>query len=120
MLEYRNVLGRIAIHGDHVRPLAGLYRADKIDPADAKGWELFWNEKYSGKISVWNGSASNLEYTALTLGFPQMDAMSSDQLSQAKQKLIECCGDEAIAELLGLASGVMEAVEGQRGAPEIA
>src|ERR1022692_4281270 len=44
-----------------------LYRADKIDPADAKGWELFWNKKYSGKISVWNGSASNLEYTALLL-----------------------------------------------------
>ena len=66
-----------------------LYRTDKIDPADATGWELFWNKKYSGKISVWNGSASNLEYTALLLGFPQMDNMSSDQISQAKQKLIE-------------------------------
>ena len=41
-------------------------------------------------------------------------------METAKQKLIECCGDEAIAELLGLASGVMEAVEGERGAPEIA
>jgi spermidine/putrescine transport system substrate-binding protein len=66
-----------------------LYRTDKIDPADATGWELFWNKKYSGKISVWNGSASNLEYTALLLGFPQMDNMSSDQINQAKQKLIE-------------------------------
>jgi class 3 adenylate cyclase/tetratricopeptide (TPR) repeat protein len=43
-----------------------------------------------------------------------------DPMETAKQKLIECCGDEAIAELLGLASGVMEAVEGQRGQPEIA
>ena len=43
-----------------------------------------------------------------------------DPMETAKQKLIECCGDEAIAELLGLASGVMEAVEGERGAPEIA
>ena len=43
-----------------------------------------------------------------------------DPMETAKQKLIECCGDEAIAELLGLASGVMEAVDGQRGAPEIA
>src|SRR6267143_3678613 len=43
-----------------------------------------------------------------------------DPMETAKQKLIECCGDEAIAELLGLASGVMEACEGQRGAPEIA
>src|SRR5213080_2436167 len=43
-----------------------------------------------------------------------------DPMETAKQKLIECCGDEAIAELLGLASGVMEAVEGERGQPEIA
>ena len=43
-----------------------------------------------------------------------------DPMETAKEKLIECCGDEAIAELLGLASGVMEAVEGERGQPEIA
>lgn len=66
-----------------------LYRTDKVDPADATGWELFWNPKYSGKISVWDGSASNLEYTALLLGFPKMDEMTTDQLNQAKQKLIQ-------------------------------
>ena len=33
-----------------------LYRSDKIDPADATGWELAWNPKYKGKISLWNGS----------------------------------------------------------------
>src|SRR3954451_20189541 len=43
-----------------------------------------------------------------------------DPMETAKEKLIECCGDEAIAELLGLASGVMDAVEGERGQPEIA
>ncbi|CAN5307193.1 AAA family ATPase [soil metagenome] len=43
-----------------------------------------------------------------------------DPMETARQKLIDCCGDEAIAELLGLASGVMEAVEGERGQPEIA
>jgi class 3 adenylate cyclase/tetratricopeptide (TPR) repeat protein len=43
-----------------------------------------------------------------------------DPMETARQKLIECCADEAIAELLGLASGVMEAVEGERGQPEIA
>jgi len=44
----------------------------------------------------------------------------NDPMETAREKLIECCGDEAIAELLGLASGVMEAVEGERGQPEIA
>jgi class 3 adenylate cyclase/tetratricopeptide (TPR) repeat protein len=43
-----------------------------------------------------------------------------DPMETARQKLVECCGDEAIAELLGLASGVMDAVEGERGQPEIA
>jgi predicted ATPase/class 3 adenylate cyclase len=43
-----------------------------------------------------------------------------DPLETAQQKLLECCGDEAVAELLGLASGVLEAVEGERGQPEIA
>jgi len=43
-----------------------------------------------------------------------------DPMETAREKLIECCGDEAIADLLGLASGVMDAVEGERGQPEIA
>src|SRR5207253_4654926 len=43
-----------------------------------------------------------------------------DPLEVAREKLIECCGDEAIAELLGLASGVLEAVDSERGQPEIA
>jgi class 3 adenylate cyclase/tetratricopeptide (TPR) repeat protein len=43
-----------------------------------------------------------------------------DPIETAKEKLLECCGEEAIAELLGLASGVLESVEGERGQPEIA
>ena len=36
-----------------------LYRTDKVDAADATGWELFWNEKYKGRISMWDGAQSN-------------------------------------------------------------
>jgi class 3 adenylate cyclase/tetratricopeptide (TPR) repeat protein len=43
-----------------------------------------------------------------------------DPMERAREKLLECCGEEAIAELLGLASGVLESVEGERGQPEIA
>src|SRR5207237_923023 len=43
-----------------------------------------------------------------------------DPMETGREKLIECWGDEAIAELLGLASGVLESVEGERGQPEIA
>ncbi len=66
-----------------------IYRTDKVDPADAKGWELFWNPKYKGRISMWNGNTTNFEIAALKLGFPHMDDMTSDQLDQAKQALIQ-------------------------------
>jgi spermidine/putrescine transport system substrate-binding protein len=66
-----------------------LYRTDKVDPADATGWELFWNKKYSGRISMWNGNTTNFEIAALKLGYPKMDNLTSDQLDNAKQALIE-------------------------------
>jgi spermidine/putrescine transport system substrate-binding protein len=69
-----------------------LYRSDKIDPADATGWELAWNPKYKGRISLWNGSGSNMEVAALKLGYTspgEMDHMSASQIQNAKQALIE-------------------------------
>ncbi len=66
-----------------------LYRTDKIAPADATGWELAWNKKYAGKISLWNGASTNFEIAALKLGYPQMDNLSTAQLESAKQALIQ-------------------------------
>ena len=66
-----------------------LYRTDKVDAADATGWELAWNPKYKGKISLWNGASTNFEIAALKLGFPHMDNLTPDQLAQAKAALIE-------------------------------
>ena len=66
-----------------------LYRTDKIAQADAAGWELAWNKKYSGKISLWNGASTNFEIAALKLGYPNMDILSPTQLQNAKQSLIE-------------------------------
>jgi spermidine/putrescine transport system substrate-binding protein len=66
-----------------------LYRTDKIDPADATGWELFWNPKYKGRIAMWDGAQSNFEVAALYLGFPDMDHLNDDQIKQAKEALIK-------------------------------
>jgi spermidine/putrescine transport system substrate-binding protein len=67
-----------------------LYRTDKIDPADATGWELAWNPKYTGRVSLWNGAGSDMEVAALKLGYgSQMDTMTSDQINNAKQTLIK-------------------------------
>ena len=43
-----------------------------------------------------------------------------DPLDEAQRKLRECCEDEAVADLLGLAVGVLEALEGERSQQEIA
>ncbi|MGH3115662.1 MAG: ATP-binding protein [Gaiellales bacterium] len=43
-----------------------------------------------------------------------------DPLEDALEKLRECCPDEAVADLLGLASGVLEAVQAQHNQQEIA
>ena len=39
-----------------------------------------------------------------------------DPTAEALEKLRECCGDDAVADLLGLASGVLDAVTGDRSA----
>ena len=43
-----------------------------------------------------------------------------DSVDAATEKLRSCCGDEAVADLLGLAAGVLDAVGGERSASEIA
>ena len=44
----------------------------------------------------------------------------ADPVQEAMEKLRVCCEDDAVADLLGLASGVLEAVEADRSAQEIA
>jgi class 3 adenylate cyclase/ATP/maltotriose-dependent transcriptional regulator MalT len=43
-----------------------------------------------------------------------------DPVQEAVEKLRACCGDDAVADLLGLAAGVLEAVEAERSQQEIA
>ena len=43
-----------------------------------------------------------------------------DPVKEAMEKLRMCCEDEAVADLLGLAAGVLEAVESERSGQEIA
>ncbi|HSI97707.1 MAG TPA: AAA family ATPase, partial [Gaiellaceae bacterium] len=42
-----------------------------------------------------------------------------DPLEEAFEKLRECCAEEAVADVLGLASGMLEALEGERSPQEI-
>ena len=66
-----------------------LYRTDMVDAADATSWDLAWNEKYKGKIALWNGSSSNFELTALKLGIPKIDDMTPEEIQRCKEELIK-------------------------------
>ena len=69
-----------------------LYRTDKVDPADAaEGWSLFWNEKYSGKISMWDGGSTPVIIAGLVMDPPakDIDNMTEDELNRAKELLIK-------------------------------
>jgi spermidine/putrescine transport system substrate-binding protein len=66
-----------------------LYRTDKVDAADATSWDLAWNEKYKGKIALWNGSSSNFELTGLKLGIEKIDDMTPDEIQRCKEELIK-------------------------------
>ena len=46
--------------------------------------------------------------------------LDDDPLEEAFEKLRECCAEEAVADVLGLAAGLMEALEGERSSQEIA
>ena len=67
------------------------YRTDKVDAADATGWELAWNPKYKGRIALWSGASTNFEVGALKVGIPgdKMDNLTDDQVQQVKQALME-------------------------------
>jgi spermidine/putrescine transport system substrate-binding protein len=65
------------------------YRTDHVSNSDATGWELAWNKKYSGKISLWSGASTNFEVAALKLGFPSMDNLTTSQLAAAKASLLQ-------------------------------
>jgi len=66
-----------------------MYRTDKVDPEDATSWNLFWNPKYAGKISMWDGFTTPMEIAGLVNGVSDIYDMSADEIEAAKQKLIE-------------------------------
>src|SRR5260221_8334590 len=65
------------------------YQTDHVSNSDATGWELAWNKKYSGKISLWSGASTNFEVAALKLGFPKIDNLTTDQITKAKASLLQ-------------------------------
>src|SRR3954452_7684060 len=66
-----------------------LYRKDKVDPEDAQSWDLFWNPKYKGHISMWDGGSTPLRIPGPLIGPADRDKMPDDELDEARATLIE-------------------------------
>ena len=58
-----------------------IYDANVVDEADAKGWDLLWNEKYKGKILQFNNSRDAFGTAMYKLG---LDVNTTDKADWQK------------------------------------
>jgi len=63
-----------------------IYDKDKVSPAP-DSFEIFWDEKYKGKILAYDNGEHNFSFTALTLGIEDPFHLSEEQLGKIKEKL---------------------------------
>ncbi len=65
-----------------------LYRTDLVEgPVDS--WELLWNPKYSGKLSIGDGMADTGLIVATLLKVTDPNHMTADDLARIRAKLLE-------------------------------
>ena len=63
-----------------------IYDKDKVSPAP-DSFEIFWDEKYKGKILAYDNGEHNFSFTALTMGIEDPFHLSAEQMAAIKEKL---------------------------------
>ncbi len=65
-----------------------IYNANEVDEADARGWELMWNDRYAGRILQFNNTRDAFGTAMYRLG---LDVNTNDHVAwdQAAQSLLE-------------------------------
>ena len=77
-----------------------LYNTKYVDPEDVTGWELMWNEKYAGKILMFDNSRDAFGIAQLLLGYdlnttdPQELQACADKLAEQKPVLQQYVMDQ--------------------------
>lgn len=61
-----------------------VYRTDLVDAADATSWDLLFNEKYAGKLSMYDTDTTIIEIAARILGYDNYTTLSDEQLATIK------------------------------------
>ena len=65
-----------------------LYNTKYVDEADVTGWELLWNEKYTGKILTFGNSRDAFGVTQYLLGY-DVNSTDRSELQKCAEKLKE-------------------------------
>jgi spermidine/putrescine transport system substrate-binding protein len=65
-----------------------LYRADKVEPEGEESWNLFYDERYKGKISWWDSPLENFVIWGYVNGVDDPWNMSDEELDEAKEFLM--------------------------------
>ena len=65
-----------------------IYNSKYVDEADVTGWELMWNEKYAGKILMFDNSRDAFGITQYMLGY-DVNTTDPDELQACADKLAE-------------------------------
>jgi len=65
-----------------------IYNTKYVDEADVTGWELLWNEKYAGKILMFDNSRDAFGIAQYLLGY-DVNTTDKEELQACAQKLKE-------------------------------
>ena len=65
-----------------------IYNTKYVDPADVTGWELLWNEKYAGKILMFDNSRDAFGIAPYLLGY-DVNTTDKTELQACADKLKE-------------------------------
>ena len=65
-----------------------LYNSKHVDEADLTGWDILWNEKYKGKILMFDNSRDAFGIAQYLLGF-DVNTTSKDELLLCADKLAQ-------------------------------
>ncbi len=63
------------------------YNKDRVDPADMRNANVFWNEKYKGRMAVYDYYFPCMQLIGIALGITP-DEINSENLGQIREKLL--------------------------------
>jgi len=65
-----------------------LYRSDKVEPDGEESWNLFYDERYKGKISWWDSPLENFVIWGYVNGIDDPWDMTDEELDEARDFLM--------------------------------